>query len=310
MRPSRAVFYVAFALAAISLASSWHAAHAQAWVGEKGALDLGLDYNLSVSNEVMVDDDGATLPDAGGMIHQFTLTGEYVPIKHLAVDLALPLQLIKYTGLDTGAYVHPGGGTYDDGNLHATLTDMRIGTHYQLLEDPIALSPIVAVSFPLEHYETVGNMVAGRHLTGLHLGLAAGRQLTDQLYVHLMYEFGLYSKYDRNADTAKYGQDTSDAVFLLGYKFLDNRLDINIGANLHITHDGIDFSKYSELSGRTCSCITTRRPPGGHASRRRGCWLSGHQRIRIVALAVRVFTWGANTQNATVYGLALTWNVL
>ena len=209
MRRCPASFTFVVASACVALVAAGRDAHAQAWVGDTGSLELNLGYNLGISDKVVVDQ-GTDFPDAGSTTHELTLAAEYVPIEHLSVGVGLPLVLIEYTGQKNAASAHPGGGRYDDGNLHTTLTDLRAGARYQLLEDPLALSPHVALSIPVANYETVGNAVAGRHLKALHLGLAAGRVFGESTYAHALYEFSLVEKYDRTMETALFGQNRSD----------------------------------------------------------------------------------------------------
>jgi hypothetical protein len=306
MRPCLASFTIVVAAVLVALGSAWSDAHAQAWVGDKGALDLSLDYNLAISDKVVADD-GAVTPNAGTTTHQITLGAEYVPISRLAVTVALPLALLKYTG-DKVAYPHPGGGSYDDGSIHATLTDLRAGVRYQVLEEPVALSPHVAVSIPVADYETVGNSVAGRHLKALHLGLGIGRVFGAATYVHVLYEFSLVEKYDRTPETKTAGQNRSDLGVTIGHKLLDQRLDLHLDANARVTHGGVDFSKFGMLS----------------ANEQMYHDAILHENIVLVgggvgyaltdslaaSLSARLFLTGDNTQNASVLALGVTWSPL
>lgn len=217
-------------------------ARAQAWVGERGELGLGLDYNFSTASKVVTDTTMEFL-DAGTTGHQLTISADYIPVSKLAVSVALPVVALKYTG-DQTTFVHPGGGSYDDGSYHSTLTDLRAGVRYQVLADPVAIAPHLAVSIPLADYETVGNTVAGRHLKMLHLGVSVGYLIGVAAYLHATYEFTIAEKYDRTPDTAKYGQSRSDATLSVGYLLLGDRLDVHLGANLRRTHGGIDFSEF------------------------------------------------------------------
>src|ERR1044071_8901392 len=92
------------ALGVVIAGSTPATAYAQAWVGDQGSLDVNLGYNLAISAKVI---------RAGGV--------------------SLPLSFLKYTGNKT-MYPHPGGGKYDDGATHATLTDLKAAVRYQLLE--------------------------------------------------------------------------------------------------------------------------------------------------------------------------------
>jgi hypothetical protein len=306
MRPSPTSFSIAAASILVALGSAWSNAHAQAWVGGKGEVGLGLDYNLGVSKKVIGDGD-IEYDNAGSTSHQITLGGEYVPINRLAVTAALPFVMLKYTG-DLTMFPHSGGGRYDDGDLHAALTDLRAGARYQVLEEPVALSPHLAVSIPLTDYETVGNTVAGRHLMALHLGLGVGRVIGEATYVHLLYEFSLVEKYDRTPETAQHSQNRSDLAFTIGHKLLEQRLDINLGVNLRETHGGISFSQLEggALSGPEAEfhdaildedIILVGAGVGYQISNALAATLSG-----------RLFVAGENTQNASVLALGFSWS--
>jgi hypothetical protein len=309
MRPCRVIFSIAVASVLVAFGSAWSDAHAQAWVGDKGALDLSLDYNFATSDKVVVDA-GSDFPNEGTITHQFTLGAEYVPVNRLAVNVALPFALLIYTG-DLALYPHPGGGSYDDGKMHATLTDLRVGARYQVLEEPFALSPHLAVSIPVANYETVGNTVAGRHLKALHAGLGIGRLIGEATYVHLLYEFSLVEKYDRTAQTKKVGQNRSDFAFTIGHKLLDQRLDIHLDANGRVAHDGVNFSEFGTLATTAPDDLMFHDAilaedillAGGGASYQLSNALA-------VSLSARLFVTGKNTQNASVIALGATWSPL
>jgi hypothetical protein len=224
------------------------------------------------------------------------------------VDVGLPLALLEYTGQKSPASAHPGGGRYDDGSLHATLTDLRAGARYQLLEDPLALTPHIAVSVPVANYETVGNAVAGRHLKALHLGLAAGRVFGESTYVHALYEFSIVEKYDRTMETAQFGQNRSDFTFTVGHKLLDQRLDLHVDVNGRVTHGGMNFSQFTmlpmndQLYHDPILAETILLVGGG----------VGYQITNDLGInaGARLFVTGANTQNASVYVFGITWAAL
>jgi len=307
MRRCPASFTVVIASACVALVAAGRDARAQAWVDDKGTLQFNLGYNLGISDKVVVDK-GSDFPDTGSTTHEFTLAAEYVPVQHLAVDVALPLVLIEYTGQKNAASAPPGGGRYDDGSLHTTLTDLRAGARYQLLEDPLALAPHIAVSIPVANYETVGNAVAGRHLKALHLGLAAGRVFGESTYVHALYEFSIVEKYDRTMETAQFGQNRSDFTATVGHKLLDQRLDLHIDLNGRVTHGGMNFSQFNllpmndQLYHDPILAETILLVGGG----------VGYQLTNDLGInaGVRVFVAGANTQNANVYVFGITWTAL
>ena len=307
MRRCPASFTFVVASACIALVAVGRDAHAQAWVDERGTLQFNLGYNLGISDKVVVDK-GSDFPDAGSTTHELTLAAEYVPVQHLAVDVALPLVMIEFTGQKNAASAHPGGGRYDDGSLHTTLTDLRAGARYQLLDDPLALAPHIAVSIPVANYETVGNAVGGRHLKALHLGLSAGRVFGQSTYVHAIYEFSIVEKYDRTPETAQFGQNRSDFTATIGHKLLDQRLDLHVDVNGRVTHGGMNFSQFSMLPANDQLyhdpiLAETILLVGGGA---------GYQLTNDLGInaGVRLFVAGSNTQNANVYVFGVTWTAL
>lgn len=315
MRPCLASFtiVVALALVLVALGSTWNDAHAQAWVGDKGALDLSLDYNLGISDKV-IQDKGPDFTSAGTTAHQFTLGAEYVPVDRLAVSVGLPLVLLRYSGT-LNMYPHPGGGSYDDGNTHTTLTDLRVGVRYQVLDEPIALTPHIAVTIPVASYETVGNTVAGRHLKALHLGVGIGHVFGEATYVHLLYEFSVVEKYDRTPVTATFGQDRSDFAATIGHKLLDQRLDIHIDANGRVTHGGVNFSEIN-FAAPPSDPATFDVAQFHDAILAENIYLVGGgvgyqlNNALGVSLSGRLFVAGKNTQNASVIALGVTWSPL
>lgn len=310
MRPCTARISFAAALIVSALGAAPRDARAQAWVGEKGSLDVNFDYNLGISSKV-IGEDKLDYPDTGTTSHQLTLGAEYTPIAKLAVGVALPFSLLKYTG-PPGSFAHTGHGSYDDGKLHSTLTDLRAGARYQVLEEPIALSPHLAFSIPVADYETIGNTVAGRHLKALHVGLGIGRVIGEATYVHLLYEFSLVEKYDAGgmAELSKHSQNRSDLAFTIGHKLLDQRLDLHVDLNLRETHGGISFNQFEagELSEAEVEYHDAILDEdiflvGGGVGYQISNALS-------VSLSGRYFTFGSNTQNASVIALGIAWSPL
>lgn len=307
MTPSlaRRFLFVTAVLAVLGVARG--DARAQAWVSDPGTLDVSLDYNFGHSDKVVGDKDSIEFPDAGTTTHQFTLGAEYAPIENLAIGVDLPLALLKYNGT-LGKYPHPGGGSYDDGKTHATLTDLHAAVRYQVLAEPFALTPLIGVSIPVADYETVGNTVAGRHLKSLRLGAAIGKVFGASSYAQLSYIFGLTEKYDRTDVTKKEGENTSDLSVTVGHRFLDQRLDVHLDGNMHLTHGGIDFSEFSTLPSDDTlyhdailreNIFLAGAGVGYQISEEVGVTLSG-----------RIFVAGDNTQNASVLALGVTWTPL
>jgi hypothetical protein len=235
------------AIGLVTFALAPEQAHAQAWVSDRGTLGLDLDYNFFTSSRV-VTDTTFEFEDGGTTGHQVTVGAEYTPVDKLAIGLSLPMVALKYTG-DKTMYSHAPHGSYDDGSTHTTLTDLKAGVRYQVLDDTIALSPTLAFTIPVADYETIGNTVAGRHLKMAHLGLSLGYLFGTATYGHVSYEFTLAEKYDPASmdqtvrrDVKSIGQSRSDASIAIGTKLLDYRLDLHLASEFRINHDGLNFS--------------------------------------------------------------------
>lgn len=232
-------------LALVTSAVATSDAEAQAFVGPQGGLGIGLDYSFGTSNAVVVSSDDKLKP-YGTQLHTIELEAEYTPIDRLALSLSVPVMLIKYSGSMTGfAYPHsPAPGEWDDGEMHSTLQDGRVGARYQLLAEPFVLTPHAALTVPLADYETNGYAAVGRHLIQGHFGASVARTLDPvlpNLYIHAMYEFTLSQKSDAAPTTDEINQNRSDIAAQIGYFFLEGDLEINAAANWRLTHGGVDF---------------------------------------------------------------------
>jgi hypothetical protein len=304
MSHARLSVYVASVL--VALVWAMPEARAQAWVGEEGSLDVSFDYNFGKSSKVLGDED--EFPNAGVTTQQFSIGAEYTPIRNLAVTATMPFVLLKYTG--GPEFIHPGGGTYDDGDYHSTLTDFRAGARYQLLDEPVALAPHLAFSIPVGDYETIGNAVGGRHLKYLHAGISAGTIIGLATYVHLQYEFSLGEKYDRTAETEKYSQNRSDIGFTIGHKLLDYKLDVSLGANARFGHGGISLDLF-RMGGFSMDQFNYHDAILKEQLVLAGLGVGYQINNAIsVSLAGRLFLTGKETQNASVLAFGLTWSAL
>ncbi|MDB4961858.1 MAG: hypothetical protein JWP01_1857 [Myxococcales bacterium] len=295
-------------VAAVFLMGLSSVAHAQgAWVGEPKTLSVDLSYQYVPSSAVVVSPD-IEVADRPTRNHVFTLGAKYVPIEKLAIEGALPLAMLKYAG--TTAHMPP--GAWDDGNYHTTLTDLRVGARYQLLEEAVALSPHLAVSIPLMDYEVIGFATGGRHLKQLHIGASIGRTLdpwVPNMYLMGSYELSLAEHYDATPVTEDIGQARSDLEAQIGYLFLDGALSFNLAGSWRIQHGGIGFEDFS-TPGFSQDLILNHDPLldeefvflGGGAS------YSVTETVAVSAV-VRFFVRGHNTRDQNLFGLNVSWDV-
>jgi hypothetical protein len=300
-------------------------AHAQgAWVGAPKSLDTDFSYQYVPSSAVVIDTSNKAplvdeIPDRPTRNHVFAIGAEYVPLEKLAVEAHLPLALVKYTGTiphsPPGAWDGCEPGQPCKGSTHTTLTDLRIGARYQVLDEPyVAISPHLAVSIPLMNYEVNGFATGGRHLKQLHVGASFGRSLAPylpSLVLSASYELSIGEKYDRTPETAKIGQTHSDVDAQIAYFLLDGKLGLSVGANWRIPHSGIAFDDFVELGAKSPDLVNFHDP----LLREGFLFLGGGVSYEIndkltVAVLTRLFVRGENTRDQDLFGIDLTWNVM
>jgi hypothetical protein len=283
-----------------------------AWVDEKGSLSLDLGYEYVPSSQVVFapgtnTDTMIFTTERPTVNHVFSLGLSYVPIEKLEVELSLPLSMVKYTGTES----HEPMGKWDDGKNHTTLTDLRAGVRYQLLEAPLVVSPHIAGSIPLADYEVVGFATGGRHIKMLHVGATAARTfdpVIPMLYLAAGYELSLGERSKINECTEGVGQMRSDVGTQLGYILLDGKLDINAGFTWRVQHQGVSFKNFANV------------PPACREAHDAvlkeefmfagvGAGYAITEKLSI-QLTTRFFLRGYNTRNQQLYGLDLTWQIL
>ncbi len=144
--------------------------HTQAWLppADSGSLSLAYVDTWDFKHYTPTGDE----VDAGHVrVFTYAAGGEYSPTDHLMFDAFVPLVESRYSG----SKPHPSEA--DDGSYHATITDLRVGAHYQLLLEPLAIAPYVAFVIPLHNYETLGHAAPGRGLDETWVGVAFGKTL-------------------------------------------------------------------------------------------------------------------------------------
>jgi hypothetical protein len=205
-------------------------AHAQAWLPEKGTLNLGVSY-YSVFNKYHWQADGSQGDFGHTRVNSIGLSGSYSFSDRFSIAAGIPYVRTQYRG----AFRHP--TEIDDGHDHATFTDLRVEMHYQLQESPIAFAPYVGVVVPTHHYETLGHAAPGRGLNEYWLGFYAAKVLDEWIprtYVQLRYNYAFVEK------VAGIAHDRSNADLEIGY-FFTPELSVRGLAYWAQTHGGIDI---------------------------------------------------------------------
>jgi hypothetical protein len=291
-------------------------AHAQgAWTPPEKSLTADFSYQYVPSTAVVVDPDLSN-DHRPSQNHIFILGATYVPIEKLAVDVSLPFGLFKHKDdVVNGVPIkHIPEGEWDDGKFHASLTDLRVGARYQLLEEPlVAFSPHIGVSIPLMDYEVIGFATGGRHLKTLHVGASLGRSLdpyVPNLYFTGTYEFSISERYDANEKTSDYKQRRSDISAEIGYLFLDGKLGINVAMNWRIAHGGLSFHDF-EKPVVDPRLLNFHDPILAEEFLFLGGGVSYAVTERLTVAAVtRQFIRGYNTRDQALYGLTFSFDVI
>jgi hypothetical protein len=166
------------------------AASAQAWLPDKGVFNSTFLFN-DVLNKEHWTANGDTVDVGHTRSQTYALLANYGLTDRVMLSGSLPFVNTKYWGPPS----HGGlpGHDVDDGDEHGALTDLRLGVHYQLMEQPFALAPYVAYVIPVSSYYTRGHAAQGRDLEELLVGFSAGKSLDRWLprtYAQLRYTYG------------------------------------------------------------------------------------------------------------------------
>lgn len=126
---------------ALIVASSLMGSHAaaQAWLPTRGALDVTAVYTDLLSEKHYLPDGseidvGHTRTAIAALLVNYGLTDR------LTISVGIPYVTASYHG----DFPHP--TEPDDGHEHATLTDWRVGLHFQATEGPVAFAPYLQYS--------------------------------------------------------------------------------------------------------------------------------------------------------------------
>jgi hypothetical protein len=209
------------------------ATSAQAWLPEANTFSSVVVFNDTLNREHYTAD--STTVDVGHTRAQslgFVVT--YSPTDRLMLTAGIPLVTTRFWGPPShGGDPH---AVDDDGDEHTTFTDFRFGAHYQLLEEPVALAPLVAIVIPSHDYGTFGHAAHGRGLNEYWIGLSIGKNLSEWIpgtYTQLRYTYAFVEK------VQDIGHNRSNYYYELG-KFFTRRFNVSAFAAWQQTHGGID----------------------------------------------------------------------
>jgi hypothetical protein len=154
-------------------------------------------------------DKGQREPEAASRAKNVVFDVEYGVTDKLAVSFSLPIVTTRYNSTNPPSavirtlfsqtlqaiapivYHHD---FLDDGAYHSTVTDMQFELRYNLMTDPLVLTPFVGVVIPSHAYAYVGESAPGRNLREFQFGANIGRRLNPFLrkaYVHEQISFAI-----------------------------------------------------------------------------------------------------------------------
>ncbi len=202
----------------------------QAWLPDAGSTSVSIVHNDAETNEHYLPN-GNEIDVGHTRVFSETLAVAYSPSDRWLISASVPYVRAGYHG------THPHPGTnIDDGSYRTTFTDLRVELHYQVLEQPCAFSPYVALVVPTHHYPSLGHAAPGRDLREQWLGFFLGKSLDK--WLPRTYIQGRYS-YVFAEQLAGVSHNRTNAEMELGY-FIDPRWSVRVLASWQHTYGGIN----------------------------------------------------------------------
>jgi len=209
-------------------------ARGQAWVPQKGegAVSVALSdsearYHYFTTQRV----------DRGEMKWDVLLADvTYGVTDKMAVDVALPLVVSKYTG----SFPHPTG--IDNGEYHSTFSDFRFAVRYNLTRRGAVITPYVGSIVPSHDYQFWAHSAAGKRLNEVQVGVYAAKLLESAvpgLFISGRYGYGFVEQ------VLDISHNRSVGDLEIGY-FITPALRGFVMANAQITHGGIALPRLGQ----------------------------------------------------------------
>jgi hypothetical protein len=166
----------------------------QAWIAPRGETTVSLTFQRTEFVGHVLPN-GDRIHVGGSHSRSLSLGIEHSLTDRLAIEASIP-----YVGSKNGVDPQPvlGRSGIDDGRYHSTWQDFRFGARYNVLTNPIVVTPLIAVRIPSHSYPTIGEAAVGPGLREIQAGLDAGRVFTlaDQsFYVDARYAYAFVQKY-------------------------------------------------------------------------------------------------------------------
>jgi hypothetical protein len=211
-------------------------AHGQAWVAPKGEAAISLTYQYS-NFPGHINNDGSRDPVNGSQSQGVTLQLDYSASDRLGISASLPYLATRLGSNPAPGFPRPG---IDDGKYHSSWQDFHLDARYNVLTQPLVLTPFLTIVIPSHHYQTTGETAIGRDLREAHLGFDIGRLLDPLLpraYVdsHIGYVF--------SQKVLGVKTDRAIAKLSAGY-FITPRWSSRLIANFQKVHGGVTSDQF------------------------------------------------------------------
>ncbi|MGH8196787.1 MAG: hypothetical protein ACRETI_01315 [Steroidobacteraceae bacterium] len=216
--------------ALLGLALAPFAAHAQAWLPEKGSMSLSLDYTELLHKKHYLFT-GAEIDIGHTSTEILNVSATYSPSDRVMIQASLPYVKSRYRG----EFHHP--TVVDDGRWHSTVTDLLLTAHFQWIDGPIGFAPYVGAVIPTQDYVVLGHAAPGRGLEEYWVGFYTATSLNDWVPRTYLQFRGNYAFVEKVADVT---HDRTNATLEIGH-FLSESWSARVIASKQWTHGGVNI---------------------------------------------------------------------
>lgn len=168
------------------------AAFSQAWVPEKGEGSVSVTYQNLIARD-HIDFKGSRNGNLGTVrAHSMLVDFEYGITDKLTFNTDLAYIGSNYRGPLPES-------PFDDGRFHPTFQDAHFHVRYNVLKNPVVVTPFIGVTIPTHNYGVLGHSAVGRGFHELLIGVNAGRQLGPVLpnvYLHGRYSYTILKHFE------------------------------------------------------------------------------------------------------------------
>lgn len=297
----------------------------QAWVGAKGSGSVGMDFQFTESEGLLVDHERFTvLDDVGNEGFTASLNLEWVPLENWGLVVHAPFtvnELVAPPGFADSVLGRAVLLGRQPGDEVSTFQDLSIEARRGYTAGKWAIAPFLGVSTPLQNYEVQTFRLAGRGLSELKLGANFGHRwgTEERGFLHLRHMFSIFDTFGERVNNLLEDVKLTmhNTNLDVGYQ-VSPKMTVSANAHLRNTSGGIECEEALLLGGILLG--------GGALSARDAARLNFHFPLRneyFILLGAEVeyqldkdwsayagykdMVRGDNTQPAHVFSTGATW---